>query len=250
MTTRTHKIYEWMAHPEALNRDTLHELRALVERYPYFQTARLLYLRNLVSLQHPDLADALRQTAVYVTDRQQLFRLMEAERLRLISEASPSEEEKKEEAPDRTLALIDDFLAEMGKQAEAEPTEAMPRPEMPVDMTAYLTQDLPDAPPANPMPGQHLIDQFLEEKPTPMEEEQEEEQEEADETDETEEKQENDPEEDYFTETLAKIYIKQQRYSKAIEIIKKLYLKYPKKNVYFADQIRFLEKLIINNKSK
>ena len=53
-----------------------------------------------------------------------------------------------------------------------------------------------------------------------------------------------------FTETLAKIYVKQQRYSKALEIIKKLSLKYPKKNAYFADQIRFLEKLIINANSK
>ncbi len=53
-----------------------------------------------------------------------------------------------------------------------------------------------------------------------------------------------------FTETLAKIYIKQHRYDKALEIIKKLSLNYPKKNAYFADQIRFLEKLIINAKSK
>ena len=57
-------------------------------------------------------------------------------------------------------------------------------------------------------------------------------------------------EEDYFTETLAKIYIKQGRYDKALEIIRKLMSDYPKKNSYFADQIRFLEKLIINNKSK
>ena len=57
-------------------------------------------------------------------------------------------------------------------------------------------------------------------------------------------------EEDYFTATLAKIYVKQKRYDKALEIIKKLNLKYPKKNAYFADQIRFLEKLIINAKSK
>ena len=56
--------------------------------------------------------------------------------------------------------------------------------------------------------------------------------------------------ENYFTETLAQIYIKQGRYSKALEIIKRLNLNYPKKNAYFADQIRFLEKLIINNKCK
>ena len=52
----------------------------------------------------------------------------------------------------------------------------------------------------------------------------------------------------YFTETLAHIYVKQKRYEKALQIIKNLSLKYPEKNVYFADQIRFLEKLIINTK--
>ena len=56
--------------------------------------------------------------------------------------------------------------------------------------------------------------------------------------------------ESYFTETLARIYIKQGRYEKALEIIKRLNLNIPKKNAYFADQIRFLEKLIINNKNK
>ena len=59
---------------------------------------------------------------------------------------------------------------------------------------------------------------------------------------------ENDIEESYFTETLARIYIKQGRYSKALEIIQRLSLNYPKKNAYFADQIRFLEKLIANSK--
>ena len=60
----------------------------------------------------------------------------------------------------------------------------------------------------------------------------------------------NDTDEGFFTETLARIYIKQGQYSKALEIIKRLNLNFPKKNVYFADQIRFLEKLIINNKYK
>jgi len=53
-----------------------------------------------------------------------------------------------------------------------------------------------------------------------------------------------------FTETLARIYLKQKRYDRALEIIKSLSLKYPEKNVYFADQIRFLEKLIINTKKQ
>ena len=54
----------------------------------------------------------------------------------------------------------------------------------------------------------------------------------------------------YATETLARIYIKQGRYDKAMDIIRKLDLTEAKKNIYFIDQIRFLEKLIINNKNK
>lgn len=54
-----------------------------------------------------------------------------------------------------------------------------------------------------------------------------------------------------LTESLAKIYIKQHRYEKALEIIMSLSLNFPEKSVYFADQIRFLRKLIINdNNSK
>ncbi len=59
-------------------------------------------------------------------------------------------------------------------------------------------------------------------------------------------KEENEP---LFTESLAKIYIQQRRYAKALEIIRKLNLNNPEKNIYFADQIRFLEKLIINIKN-
>ena len=61
---------------------------------------------------------------------------------------------------------------------------------------------------------------------------------------------ENENENEILTETLAGIYIKQGKFENAIKIIRQLSLKYPKKNRYFADQIRFLEKLIINNKNK
>lgn len=54
----------------------------------------------------------------------------------------------------------------------------------------------------------------------------------------------------YFTETLAKIYVKQGKYSKALEIIQRLYLREPNKNTYFADQIRYLEKLLINSRGQ
>ena len=47
-----------------------------------------------------------------------------------------------------------------------------------------------------------------------------------------------------LSESLAKIFIKQGRYERAYEIIYDLNLKNPEKSVYFADQLRFLQKLI------
>ena len=51
-----------------------------------------------------------------------------------------------------------------------------------------------------------------------------------------------------LSESLAKIFIKQGRYERAYEIISNLNLNYPEKSIYFADQLRFLEKLIINQR--
>lgn len=56
--------------------------------------------------------------------------------------------------------------------------------------------------------------------------------------------------ENLFTETLAGIYIKQHRYREAIEIIRSLSLTFPNKSSYFADQIRYLEKIVEVNKQK
>ena len=52
--------------------------------------------------------------------------------------------------------------------------------------------------------------------------------------------------EDFITDTLAKIYLKQGNYSKAILAYEKLSLKFPEKNTYFASQIKEINKLINN----
>ena len=49
-----------------------------------------------------------------------------------------------------------------------------------------------------------------------------------------------------LSESLAKMYIARHKYSQALEIIKRLNLKYPENSIYFADQIRFLAKLVLN----
>lgn len=51
-----------------------------------------------------------------------------------------------------------------------------------------------------------------------------------------------------LTESLAKIYIKTRRYERAYEILHDLSLRFPEKSAYFADQLRFLQKLIVNER--
>lgn len=259
-------------HPERLGKDTLYELRSLLARYPYYQPARLLLLKNLYLLHDPTFDEELRRAAVYVTERQRLFDLIESPHYQLRDEQAAEHETAKqkaakqeaakheaaehesseEDAPagDRTAALIDSFLDQLPRE-ENEETQSQPqdqpvvkRKPTPADATidyvAYLMEAGDEAPQETPqLKGQELIDDFINKENGKISLQEETEYEPEEETVE-------DEGSSYFTETLARIYIKQGRYSKALEIIQRLYLEYPKKNRYFADQIRFLQKLILN----
>lgn len=58
------------------------------------------------------------------------------------------------------------------------------------------------------------------------------------------------PPDGLLSESLAKIYIKTRRYERAYEILNGLSLRFPEKSAYFADQLRFLQKLIINEQRR
>ncbi len=254
-------LQQWIAHPENLNKETLYELRTLLAQYPYFQSARLLYLKNLYLLHDITFGQELRKAALYVADRRVLFYMIESNKFVIEAKRKelPPSLIKNEPTLDRTLSLIDSFLSSLPEESSGKVEFDLSN-----DYTAYLVQqdyigiqentvaEEKETSEAPKLRGQDLIDGFIEKADVDnaikinIKEDKAEETKPIEATD----TDENEDDESYFTETLAKIYIKQQRYSKALEIIKKLSLKYPKKNAYFADQIRFLEKLIINAKSQ
>lgn len=243
-------IVKLINHPNQLDKETLYDLRALLALYPYYQPARLLLLHNLYLLHDSTFDQELRKAAIYLTDRNKIFQLIEASHYQLRKETAGKAPQTKEEKEQRTIRLIDEFLESLPviedgeKQNHRKPTPA----DAAIDYVAYLLEAEQNGPTAMPqLRGQDLIDDFINNEGGRIQLKDEPEYEpEIPETTTT--TDENEVEEGYLTENLAKIYIKQGRYSKALEIIKRLNLNNSKKNSYFADQIRYLEKVILNNK--
>jgi len=297
---KTDDIRQWINDPSQLNRESMLQLKTVLEDYPCFTIARMLYLKSLLNLNDLHFSASLIKTAVSVPDRRRLYYFIEGKSLpeqlenpqaaplesggfslvdRFLQGSTPTMAPKEEESetfsyePESAPAAATVDAGQTEKPiVEAAPT-GKPAPaakpivaEEPIradegfvlNYAEFLSMQ-PDAgplEPVQPMIGQDLIDQFLQQseskeskirlRPT-VDKAQDEDSVEDVAALEQMVSSFNLPE-DSFTDTLAKIYLKQKRYDRALEIFKGLSLKYPEKNVYFADQIRFLEKLITHIK--
>ena len=231
--------------------------------YPYFSVPLMMYTRE----HHTADKEALRLSAIYAGDIE-----VWASQLGLSANFEQFKTSSPHNAAKSTLDTIDLFLDTYSKEedyaidlpialegdtvannATADKQATVGNKEQPlITIPAYdymsELETMPDAYGAHPMQGNDLLEKFLEadaageqlfSKPefTPTT------------AVETPKKHATEENESFFSESLAKIYIQQRRYAKALEIIRKLNLNNPEKNIYFADQIRFLEKLIINVKN-
>ena len=245
------ELLRLIQHPEEMNKETLYDLRELLALYPYYQTARLLMLQNLYLLHDASFDEELRRAAIYITDRKVIFQMVEAAHYQLKKMEKPVE--KKDDNADRTSDLIDNFLESIPADEEEEKKKKEKRKPTPadaaVDYVAYLLETEGEEEEEKPSRTISLIDDFMEDggfkfpkidsaaayqpefKPQIEEEK----------DDQTENG-------GVFTETLARIYIKQGKYERALDIISRLHAKHPGKSAYYGDQMRFLEKLIRNSK--
>ncbi len=237
----------------ALSAETLPELCALVEDYPYFSLCSLLYLKNLAQLKDPTFSKELERLAIRVPDRRSLFDWLTGE-----SETPDTIElQTKEQAALDSFSLIDAFLMEhLEEEQSNSPLLFHPSASSDYLHWSLLQEQQPAVDSEMDEPKlchQELIDSFIANEPHLMNNREPS----AENADASEalpesirqlEEHSKNLEESCLTETLARIYIKQRRYEKALQIIQNLHLKNPEKSSYFADQIRFLEKLIINTK--
>ena len=275
-----------LEHPENISASQTRELEDILMTAPYFQAARAIRLKGLKEHQEFSYNAALKKTAAYTTDRSVLFDFIsspeflqneiaakinaqetklkdlpvfEAEevfgkRSIAIDEAIKMKQSESDRVMDPSLfseapskkKIIEEKEAAKEKLGIGKPLEFNPSESHSFSEWLQLTSSKPlEREPEKTKAKQainkkfELIEEFISKSPrmkpgkstvkTNLAE------------------RSTVPPESLMTETLAKVYLEQKNYAKAIQAYKILILKNPEKSGFFADQIRAIEKLQENN---
>ena len=73
---KAERLIELICHPQAMSNDDLKELDTLIQRYPYFQGARVLYLRSLHLFANARFRSELKKNTVHIADHKQLYKYL------------------------------------------------------------------------------------------------------------------------------------------------------------------------------
>lgn len=223
-------------------------LKAMLARAPYFTVAMVLLLRHggdmLTEQERLDMSQAL---ALCSSDRRTVLFAKHGD-----DWAKFYPEEENDTLP-ATEEVIDTFLRTYGSctPEEERQLERMifnPTPDYAELLARQEQNELPEPDEAPEGTQDALINAFIREC-HPSAKHPEDEPEAEPETTEPVSRPET-RDDGLLSESLAAVFVRKGRYEKAYEIISGLSLKFPKKSAYFADQLRFLQKLIINQRRK
>ncbi|MCQ0111678.1 hypothetical protein SAMN04487906_0041 [Zhouia amylolytica] len=258
-----------LQHPEELNTDHFAALEKILDDYPYFQSARALYLKGLKDQDSFKYNSELKKTAAYTTDRRILFDFITSETFQqnIVAEKLFTHAVSQIDVADHEEIKLRDNETFGFKESDA---DAVLDPELfkpkdptskkklkigePLDFnenekhsfnewlklssyTPIVREKTSTKKKKNPLKNKlDLIDKFIENNPkiSPVKEF----------GNSANLAKENQVEKsELMTETLARVYLEQKKYKKAIQAYKILSLKYPEKSGFFADQINAIKKL-------
>ena len=276
-------LQQLLVTPKDITKDSSDALQNVLAQYPYFQSAHALLLKSLYIEESKQYNQALKTTAAYTLDRDILFDFITSSAFTcykpLITVESTVEiEDPLETNPAKSTSTVDVLLDTFNNQAQQESTTAVAEnntietAETTAEELTNIEEKLEIGKPllfsteekhsytewlklTNFTPIQReeekkvlseqeknisIIDKFIETNPrivpskkpitVPVNIEL--------------STQENTS---LMTETLAKIYLEQKKYQKAIQAYEILILKYPEKSSLFADQILNIKSLQQHN---
>lgn len=262
------KINELIKNPYAVTTADLKDLSEVINEFPYFQALHAIHLKALKQNESFSYNQKLKQTAAHTLDRDVLFQFItnfnrsEAS-LKKVSENNSGLAQKEESetseikssnseemeqssvaktisAPAEEISIAPNAPLEFSKEEKHSFSEWLKLTSaIPIERLEEVSKKTPTSK-KKKLIESPLIDKFLKANPKikPVKK--------AspavnlavtasNETD------------SLMTETLAKVYIAQKNYKKAIQAYKILSLKNPEKSGLFADQIRAIKKLQENN---
>jgi hypothetical protein len=231
------------------------ELKSIVDSFPYFQSARPLYLKGLKNQDSFKYNNELKITAAYTTDRTVLFDFITSKEFNIqkedihqqitavISNEKPVETIIKEQevpikATSKPIEEVEEKL-EIGKPISFTKVEnhsfnqwlqlstkepiirKNPSKIAVVKKKDIIENFIQNNPKIAPLPKDKSISISVSK---------------------------NKQESSLMTETLAKVYLEQKKYENAIQAYRILSLKYPEKSGFFADQIKRTQ-ILQKNKS-
>ncbi|MFC2136550.1 hypothetical protein ACFLTE_00095 [Bacteroidota bacterium] len=244
------KFIQYLNDDSILGSESVNEIKSVCNEYPYFQTAHILFIKNIRKLRKSDYFENLKKNIIYISDKEVLYKHINSIDNLLSAENGIKKEVKKEiNEPKQSIedkkVTQDIDIKKKEIKVESELKEKIIDKEYFKVEEDYFELDLSineqtesEAKRKEVQPDKsNLIDEFINTQPriVPNQGKPEEN------IDISEESVVDN--EDYMTETLAKVYIKQGYYSKAMFIYEKLSLKYPEKSTYFAAQIEKVKKL-------
>lgn len=255
MSISRDQLIQFVEKQGLLKEQTIGDLKEIVDEFPYFQSAQLLYTYNLFSRANFRYESYLKTCSIYATDRTILYQLLKqpdgplmiAEPIKTGNNPAAEIQELFELTEDPQIPEMEINKLSVFSTSDTEILDLDLLSFEPVgssfSMDEYPVKSDPEnsAPEANEDSKIDLIDQFIKVNPsiqpgigniTERNEK-------------SELKDEGEFENDeYITETLSKIYLKQGHYQKAIDSFERLSLKFPEKSVYFAQQIEEIKKLL------
>lgn len=254
--------------PEAVDENQTMALESLLQQYPYFQGIRSLYLKGLYNLNSYRYNFELKKTAAHTTDRTILFDFITSKDFKTVNTALIEKQQKEineiivegfeiieVSSPTQNIAL------EKFKESNEVSPEPLTELEEKLEINKPLhfdseekhsfsewlqlakfapiqreKKEIEEVFPEEKKKKLDIIDKFIEASPKigPIKET----------TINTDiiEKSSQEPTH-LMTETLARIYLEQKKYKKAIQAYEILILKYPEKSIFFANRIKDIKDL-------
>ncbi len=243
--------------PQGLTQEDLAPLDVVVQEFPFFQSAQALRLKILKQNESLGYNLALKKTAAVTTDRDVLFDYITSAEFsqQTISDTLVGHQDHVKQInvtlENQEISAKDTLESKSEHPALSEQPFDFDKSERhsfeqwlkltaakPIDRTneSIQSEENSHTDPENAEAKWEKIDRFLAQKPNLKPQR----------TTNQHNLAENylETSDQLMTETLARVYVQQKNYQKAIQAYKILILKYPEKSSFFADQIQELNRLL------